>query len=394
MNRDALLEYTTLSSPENIKQLKQILAQCFNTSFQRNEIYFNRIGTEQFRTIRQAEEVIGGLAILPMAQWWGGKRVSITGIASVGIAPEHRGLGIDMILLQHTLRELCTNGVALALLHSTTQQIYRQVGYEQAGIFCSWEIPLEAIGITQRLLPLHRIESSQQEILHALYQQQVPLNNGHLRRHPIIWQRLFQGTDQSPVYAYVIGAMDQPEGYLIFSQHSTDAGMGLRVKDWVMLTPEAGYSLWAFLAHYRPQAQTVRWRSTMIDPLASLLPEQTAKLRRLRRWMLRIVDVSAALQQRGYPADVQGELHLDIQDDLLHTNAGQFILSVTNGQGQLTRGGRGEFKLDIRGLVPLYTGLFTPQQLKATGRLQAPEAALVTATRLFAGTTPWMPDVF
>lgn len=394
MTINTLLEYATLSSPGDIGQLKQILVQCFNTPLQRYEPYFNRIGTEQFRILRQADQVLGGLALLPIRQWWGGKRVTMTGIASLSIAPEYREANTAKILLQHTLRELYTNGIALSVSYAAVPSLYHQVGYEHGGMSCSWQLPLIAIGTPKQELSLQRIEPSQQGILSPLYQQKARLNNGHLERHAIIWQRFFQAADKEPVYAYIIGTAQQPEGYLIFSQQNTEPGMSLRIRDWAALTPEAGQSFLAFIAHHRSYVQTVRWRSSLIDPLAFYLPESTAQVKRLLRWMLRIVHVKSALEQRGYLPGVEGELHLEIQDELLPANAGKFILSVADGRGQFVPGGKGEFQLNIRGLAPLYTGLLTPQQLQAIGQVQSTESALATATRLFASPPPWMPDVF
>jgi predicted acetyltransferase len=91
----------------------------------------------------------------------------------------------------------------------------------------------------------------------------------------------------------------------------------------------------------------------------------------MQTWLLRVVDVAKALEKRGYPSGVQAELHLEVQDDLIAENNGRFILSVSHGQGEVTRGGTGELKLHIRELAPLYTSLFTPYQLQLTGRLEA-----------------------
>jgi predicted acetyltransferase len=138
----------------------------------------------------------------------------------------------------------------------------------------------------------------------------------------------------------------------------------------------------------------VRWKSSITDSLTLLLPEQTAKICQSDRWMLRIVDVCKALAARGYPPGVEAELHLDIQDNLLSANQGKFILSVANGRGEVTKGGKGEFKLDIQGLAPLYSSLFTPHQLQLAGKLDATATALSTATQIFAGVSPWMMDFF
>ena len=79
--------------------------------------------------------------------------------------------------------------------------------------------------------------------------------------------------------------------------------------------------------------------------------------------MLRIIDVVGALSKRGYPMGLDAELHLEVSDRAIASNNGKFCLRVSQGRGEVTKGGKGEFQLDVRGLAPLYTGLFTPIQL-------------------------------
>ncbi len=110
--------------------------------------------------------------------------------------------------------------------------------------------------------------------------------------------------------------------------------------------------------------------------------------------MLRVIDVSTALEKRGYPLGMETELHLEVRDNLLPENNGKFVLAVASGRGEVTRGGKGELQLDVRGLAPLYTGLFTPLQLQLTGQMEATQIAKLSATQIFAGSQPWMPDFF
>ena len=76
-------------------------------------------------------------------------------------------------------------------------------------------------------------------------------------------------------------------------------------------------------------------------------------------------------------------------------NAGRWTLRVEEGRGRVERGGRGRIALDARGLAALYSGFHGADTLAAFGRLKAsaPED-LATAVALFAGPTPWMPDMF
>ncbi|MFW9261409.1 GNAT family N-acetyltransferase [Nostoc sp. CALU 546] len=390
----AQFEYSTLSHPQDIKQLETILEQCFISGLGGEEAYINLIGVENFRIIRGLEQVVGGLATLDMGQWWGGVRVPMTGIAAVGIAPEYRGSGAAIALMQHTLKELYARGVAISALYPAVQTLYRKVGYEQGGSWCIWEVSTRNIQVREQPLPLEPVVSINHEVFHELYQQQARLTHGYLDRHPAIWQRIIQPDEKEIVYAYFIGTKEQPQGYIIFTQERTEDGEILWIKDWVLRTVDAAQTFWSFLANHRSQIHQVRWKSSAIDSLTLLLPEQTAKIWRESRWLFRVIDVVKALETRGYPSEIQAELHLEIQDNLLPANNGKFILSVANGRGEVTKGGKGELQLNIRELAPLYTSLFTPYHLQQVGKLDGTEKAILAATQIFAGASPWMPDFF
>ena len=198
---------------------------------------------------------------------------------------------------------------------------------------------------------------------------------------------------QEKVYTYLLGSTEKPQGYILFSKKRTGNEKILQVRDWVLLTAAAIRRFWSFLADHRSHIDTIQWQGSPINALLLALPEQSAQLETIQSWMLRIVDVKQALEQRGYPSNKQTELHFEIQDDLLPENRGKFILSVANGKGQISRGGKGELKVKIRGLAPLYTGLLTAHQLQLAGLLTAPENILSLTTQLFMGSLPWMPDI-
>ena len=387
-------EYSPITTPEEVKQLGKILDQCFiGSSGDEEETYIKTIGAKNYRLIRNNKQIIGGLGTIPLGQWWGGQCIRMTGICGVGIAPEHRGSGAALSMMQHTLKEIYASGVPISVLYPAAQKLYRKLGYEQAGSRCIWEISTESIQVKEKPLSVIPIPNDA-EILYELYRKQAGLINGYLDRSPAIWKFVFRPDGKEVFYSYLIGSVEKPQGYIIFSQHRTDNGSILLVKDWVVLTPAAAQTFWSFLFSHRSRIDKIRWRGSVVDPLTLLLPEQTTKLRRSKRWMLRIVDVVKALSLRGYPPGIETELHLQIQDDLIPENSGKFILSIADGCGTVTKGGKGELQLDIRGLAPLYSCLYSPQQLQLAGRLFAKETAIFIATQISAGVSPWMPDFF
>lgn len=387
---NAQLYYGSLKGDRETARLGEILAQCFNIASPEYWEYFStNIGLENFRSIHQSDRIAGGLALLQMEQWFGGKPIPMTGIAAVGVLPEYRGTGMAKALMSQTLQEIYSSGVPISVLYAATQRPYRQAGYEQAGIYCLWEIATEAIGINQsdRTLSVDPVPLDIEQFS-ELHQQWASRNNGNLARTPLMWKLLLAPPGEK-VFAYRLGT----EGYLIFRQTS-EPNPQLIVQDWVALTPRAIRRLWTFFRDHRSQIATVQWCGALVEPLQLALLEQTEKIKKQERWMMRIVDVAKALSLRGYPVGVTGELHLEIEDELLEENRDRFILSVEDGKAEVTRGGKGEVKMDIRALAPLYTGLFSASQLQRLGYVEANERSLSLATQFFAGSEPWMPDKF
>lgn len=386
--------YRAPSSSDETQHLGDMLAQCFIGAPSDSQVYIDRIGSENFRLLRKNGSLVGGLALIPMGQWWHGQRVAMTGIASVGVAPDQRGTGTAIVLLQQMLQELYDTGVPISVLYPATQRLYRKVGYEQGGTYTSWSVPTAEIQMRERLLPLHPVDAVTIEAFATLQQQQAQRHNGNLDRHSAIWQGFLKAETDQPLYAYWIGDIDYPQGYVIFSQNRANEQATLRIRDWSVLSVAASKTLWTFLADHRSMVDKIHWRGAAIDFLALLLPEQSPKLESSMKWMLRIINVRSALEQRGYPPGVETELHLDIEDDLLRDNHGKFILSVSQGRGQVTSGGTGEIKLGVRGLASLYSGLYSPHQLQSLGFLNGSDAALSIASYLFSGSSPWLPDFF
>ncbi len=385
-------EYSRVSNSEDVQKFGSILEQCFLAPPGEEEGWLKRMGVENIRVIREQKDIVGGLVVIPMGQWWGGESVSMTGIAGVGVAPEFRGSGAALSLMQQAVKELYKKDVAISVLYPATQRLYRKAGYEQGGSFCSWEIPAQSIQIKEQPLPIKSV-ALDSEIFYELYTKQGKNINGYLNRNQTIWNRIIKPGEKDVFYSYIIGSIEKPEGYIIISQYSQDSDNILSVVDWVILTNAAAKSFWSFLSNHRSQIDKIRWRSSAIDNLTLMLPEQTTKNRFINRWMLRILNVEKALSKRGYPCEIETELHLEIEDDLIAENNGKFILSIANGSGNMTKGGKGNFNLDIRGLATLYTGLFSPQQLQLAG-IDATQKTLSTATQIFAGTSPWMMDFF
>ena len=386
-------DYRPLINEQEKQQFKALDAQCFLSSASDADTYFEQIGAEHFRVICQNNQMIGGLSILPMKQCWHRQWVSMAGIASVGIAPEHRGNGSAIALLRSTMQELYEKKFAVSVLYPATQRLYRKAGYEQGGTRCKWEIQTERIRVTGRTLPITPI-SPELEQLQPIYAEYALSHNGLCDRHRSIWLYKIRPQSNETVYAYRIGTAAHPQGYIVFTQNR-ERGQGvLNIRDWATTTVEAAQTLLGFLFAHRSQIDRICWHSGVFDPMLPLLPEQSARMTDLELWMLRIVNVPLALESRGYLSSLNAELHLQISDDILAANTGSFILTLCNGKGSVCLGGRGDLKMTIQGLASLYAGLHTPDHLRWMGWLDGTDESVAIAAQIFAGSPPWTADFF
>ncbi|PZD74576.1 hypothetical protein C1752_01055 [Acaryochloris thomasi RCC1774] len=390
--------------PENAKQmleLGRIISQCFNADLENWQTYVQRLGQTNFRVIQESGRVVGGLGLYPMGQWYGGQAVPMTGIAAVGTVPDCRGQGAAVTLLRHTLQELYEQGLPLASLYASTSHLYRRAGFEQAGSFCRYSLPINQVSLCSsqeavrdhHTLPLMPIQNPESALLVDLYRQQAQASNGNLERNDAIWSSILDDKDQ-PIYTYLLGTRSAPEGYVILMQRSEPMAYSLIVRDLVLLTAAAAHRFLRLVADHRSLADRLFWYGSPVNPLLSLLEEQIYRVEHLERWLLRVVNVAQALELRGYPTGVEAELHLEVVDDLLPSNTGFFTLQVSGGKGQVSRGGRGDLKMDVRGLAPLYSGLMTALQLQQMGWLSGRRETFATACTLFSGVSPWMSDHF
>lgn len=379
---------------EELGQLARIIGVSFNYPAEKMRERFPLVGMEHLRVYRQGSRVVAGLWVIPMGQWFGGKSVPMTGVAAVGVGPESRGQGSAAELMKNTLREMRDSGVPLSGLYPATQSLYRLVGYECAGARYSIKIAPKDIRIKDRELSLRPAGGEDKEAIAETYRTHARGFDGHLDRGPYVWDRVYElrGT---PATGYVVEEEGRITGYVFLLQKEAESGpYKLMLTDLTAVTPGAGRRLWSFLADHRSMVPEVSWFGGPNHPLLMLPQERHYELSLQIFWMTRILDVAAALEARGYPPGVRNRIHLEIEDDVIPENTGRYVLEVEDGSARVTRGGNGSLRMHIRGLAPLYSGFFSPAQLRAAELLLGDAGEVEKAAGLFVGSAPWMPDMF
>ncbi len=366
--------------------------------------WLGRIGLENTRVIREGGQVAGGLGIVPMGQFFGGRSVPTGGISVVGVPPEQRGRGVALRLMAATLRELRERGLALSTLYPAAQELYRRAGYEQAGGRFEIRIAPRDIDVRERSYEVRGIRHEDVDVVAELYRRQAAQSPGYLDRGEFIWRRVREPRE-GPARGYLLSRGGRPEAYVYYWQKLLGGGCyELHLTDVAATTTDSARAMLSFLADHRSMAPQAIWHGGSIEPMLTLLPEQRYQIKALLFWMLRIVDVAKALAARGYPAGVEAQLRLVVSDEVLPDNAGAYRLQVAEGRATVERedhpsSDAGALQITIRGLAMLFSGFLPPSDIVAAGLLASPsdaatQRAMETAATLFAGPSPCMRDMF
>jgi predicted acetyltransferase len=360
-------------------------------------VAYELAGHQNGRVICDGPDVVGTSLLLPMGQYFGHRRVSMTGIALVAVAPHYQRQGVASTLLCSTLKELAAEGVGLSSLFATTQSLYRKVGFANAGTrFRALFVP-ESLGADERGGTLLPMDAAGETRVRALYGAHAPSFSGFLDRSEFIWTRLLRPwAGRTPTCVLARHDNGQVEGYVAYSKRATEGDRHqLVVQDMFASSPWGYRRLWSFLGSLCTRmVDDVVLYTAPHDPAYTLLSEQRADVRLADTWMLRLLDLDAAFGQRGYPPRLEATLDFDLYDDVIDENNGRWRLSVSGGRGMIRRGGAGDLRTDMRGLSALYSGFTGPGALATAGLVEGTPAALAIAETIFATAQPWMREMF
>jgi predicted acetyltransferase len=302
--------------------------------------------------------------------------------------------------MRAALEEARRDGVALSSLYPAAPPLYRAAGYEAAGTRIVYRVDLGSLGAGGRDPDLRVVSTPvDEQAMHAAYDARVrPLCGPTDRaRASHFWPRVFDAAE-GDARAYLVEGEGGVEGYVVVPERPTaeqQAARELALRDIVALTPAAGARLIRFLVDHRSIWRTATFAGGPSEPLLQMSREgRRSEVTDLWRWMLRVLDVRAALEQRGWSPSVRGELHVEVRDPLLRENNRRWVLDVANGRAEVREGGSGSLTLDVRGLAALYSGYMPAQELRAAGLAAGEEEAIALASALFAGPAPWTPDFF
>jgi predicted acetyltransferase len=401
------IRYQVATDPADMPAIGRLLHHAFAGPPDKCQEWVRVLGVQHMRMVwpsgaPQDSQAAACLALIPMGQYFGGRSVPMVGYAGVAVAPESRGGGLALAMMRESMQEIRRTGAPLSCLYASTQTLYRQVGFEQAGHRFRHEIEIARLGVRDRSMHLRALAESDETKVRACYAQFAGTIDGSLDRGEQMWARTRKLRDV--VYAgWGVFADASPgadlEGYVFLTQVRDPASgrHDLSLSDIAFTTARAGTRLLGFIADFSSMARTFDFFGGPVHPLLNLLPQQVFKSERKDYWMLRIVDAPAAIAARGFPQGVSASVTMRVHDDLMSENEGSWRLSVQGGRGSLERlagGAACDAEMDIRGLACIFAGFLTPSQARLTGLLSANESGLSALSSAFPGGCPSMTDMF
>jgi predicted acetyltransferase len=357
-----------------------------------------RLRLERYLGAYEDGRLVATVQAHPFQQWFGGRPLPCAGIASVTAAPERRGMGIVSSLMREVLVRERERGVPLSALYPATVPVYRRLGYEYAGTYTEYSAKLRSLP-PSAAGAVEPFDQEDPEPLRQCFTRFAANQNGIVDCDADDWwptrvlRRVGPETVSHAVVARGSGGID---GYAAFTREDLQENFGFRLActHLVANTRAALESLLGYFRRFQGIGHEVKWQGPPNEPTALLLTEQSLETTFTFRFMLRILDVRAALEGRGYP-EVDGQGTLGVADDLFPANAATYELTAEGGKVRAESVDRqARTVLPIGILSALYSGYLTSGDLVRLGHIDGSDPAVPLLARLFAGPPPWMPDFF
>ncbi len=374
-------------------ELAGVLGHAFGTDLAGTLSWFEGASHEQLRILVRQGEVQGGLLRIPMGQAYGGRFVPMTGFAGVGVRVDRRRRGVAKALMGEALRELRSEGVGLSALYASTRALYRAVGYEQAGTTHSGTFKPRDLHAPPDAGAIELATEAHWPEIEEVYRELAVHQPGALDRGPYIWQRIRAERHGLRAFGSLLRNPDGSlEGWVFYRQKKGPDRHILHLSDVQARTADGWGRLARHLVDLGTMVHRVELLTAPTDPLYLRQLHPYMKMELWETWMLRLVDPSVALQQRGYAPGLSAEIGLSVVDPLLGDET--LTLRVAEGRARVSKGGTARVRVHTRGLAGLYAGHLSPRVLAVMGLIEGEARDLATLAQLFAGPPPWNRDHF
>jgi predicted acetyltransferase len=306
---------------------------------------------------------------------FGGAVVATAGIAGVTVAAEHRGQGVLTPLLAAGLAAAKERGAIISTLFPTAPRIYRRFGYEVVAEYCTVEVPTRALadvvpGATDGILT-RRAEAGDFDAIRAVYDAWAVQQNGPLTRRGVSFPTTAE--DFLDSFTGVTVAVDATGAVHGFTSWNRGQGYGedavLEVSDLLASDAPSYRALLHAVGSFSSVTAQTRIDTSGDDVIRTFLPSLQWRVVDSSPYMLKILDVPAALRARRYPFGFSARLAFVLAGDFTPENNGGYVLELTDGATDCRPAEVVDRVFTPQGLALLYAGAQSCANLRTAGHL-------------------------
>ncbi len=347
-------------------------------------------GLEHLLVAEQGSRIVAHGFLFPLEAWFGGLRVRVGGIASLGVAPEARGAGAGRALLAAMHARARERGDAITLLYPFRRGFYARDGYAPVSSYRALELCPRAIPrawADPALGQPRPAGGDDRPALVRIHEQEGLRHSGWLARPDALWEKRLLDERRS---WFMLDRGDRAVGYIGWklAQAEPHARISLIVDELAACDDDARRRLLALAAAQADQVAVIELDVADDDPLPLALVdpdrdrEGTLRIEHglgtlVAGPLVRMLDVRRAILARGFAGE--GGVDLELPGETIH-------LAIQNGQARvLAPQGGGRLRLDAAALGSLLYGAVAPSQGARLGWLTADDpGTLALADALFA----------
>lgn len=354
---------------------------------------------------------VSTLGAYPLDVRVNGRGVLAAAVTTVGTHPGYRRKGLQRQVMTKALEWHRDSGQAFAMLWASFGAIYQRYGYGLASAHTQYQVEPRWAALREQVDTGHTVRlvdwkaPEVRATVQGLYADYAAPRNLAIERADWWWEshhwywEYEQEKERRAFLAFAYDAEGNPRGYVAYRLKENDLpfepgpNQEMETGDFVALDLDAWRALWNFISGH-DLVKTVDFKWAPEDDVAQdlLLEPRGLKRRTGDAMWLRVVDVPAALEGRGYEPDAEGSVVLGIRDDLCAWNDGAYRVTVQSGSASVERvDATPDLTMPVAALAPLYSGFRSATALARAGRIEGDASALRRADRLFA--TAYRPHV-
>ena len=393
-------------APEEYEAFSRVLEEAFSEKIRADELENERKIAEFDRCLVavDGDEFVGGSSAASLRIGVpGGAAVPVAGITGVGVKPTHRRRGINTALMRRQLDEARDRGEALAALHASEGGIYGRFGFGMGTFIGSIEIEVAGTAFVRgyRLSGRVRLLSRDDALplMRSVYDRARRLRPAGIELDDRWFEWLFfvgeADKDEPPFWAVHESDEGEPDACAVYKVKHEWPGsvpkLELKVELLLAATPQAHADMWRYVFDIDLVDRVKAWNRPVDEPLLHLLqdPRRLGLSVKDGMW-IRLVDVAAALEARGFATD--GRVVLEVRDPFCAWNEGRYSVEVSSGRAacQPTED-EPDIACSVNDLGAVYLGGSTFAQLARAGLVtEARPGGLSAADALFTSdVAPW-----